>query len=121
MSPAEQAAEVYEREDCPRTFARDVELHMLNGYVFSTPHFFAMGRPVNSMCPAWQIVDPAVRFERGCDAWLVYLVAGDMRRALACFPYRLPLVGFERFNVLRWHPMDKLIARIALAKASESA
>jgi hypothetical protein len=52
MTPIEQAAAVYEREHCPRTLREDLELHLLNGYVFSTPTCFLMGRPVvREGCP----------------------------------------------------------------------
>jgi hypothetical protein len=107
MTAVELAASVYEREPCARTFQEDVEAHLLNGYVFSTPHFFVMGRVVLSSAAREDIVDPWVRFDTG-DAWLVYLMAGDMRRALAMLPHDLPRIGWERENVLRFWPLAKV-------------
>jgi len=45
-SPVERAAQVYQREECASSFQSDLEAHLLNGYVFSTPQAFAMGRPL---------------------------------------------------------------------------
>lgn len=112
MTPVEQAAKVYETEDCPRTFGEDVEAHLLCGYVFSTPTVFAMGRPVRRDVLASTIVNPYVMFPKDdCDAWLVYLVAGDLREALGYLPYPLPWIGWERGNVLRWYRTERLLAR----------
>ncbi len=106
MTPVELAAAVYLHEPCVRTFREDLEAHLLNGYVFSTPEFFAMGRVVRSDAPAEEVVDPWVRFEEG-DAWMAYLMAGDLGRALAAVPFGLPRIGWERGNVLRFWPLKR--------------
>lgn len=109
MTPAQQAAAVYRREECARTFQEDLEAHMLNGYVFNTPTFFMMGRPVARLADPKLIVNPWHKFEReACDCWLVYLYAGDLREWLRYVPYRLPWVGFERGNVLRFHRFARI-------------
>lgn len=101
MTSYQRAARVYELEPCARTFAEDVEWHLANGFVFSRPDFFVMGRPVVSQA------DPALvvglhRFPSVvCDCWHVYLHAGNMARAWDMLPWELPLVSFERGNVLR--------------------
>ena len=114
MTPFEQAAAVYEREPCARTFAADLFLHLRNGYVISSPSFFVMLRPVDSTAADSLIVDPANVFpvER-CDAWLIYLMAGDMAEAWRHFPFRLPKIGFERKNRLRYYGFQFLQERIA--------
>src|SRR5688572_25420986 len=94
-SPAELAASVYEREPCARTFREDLEAHLINGYVFSTREFFVMGRVVRSTAAPEEIVNPWVTWSDG-DAWLVYLMAGDVRKACCMLPYELPLIGWER-------------------------
>lgn len=101
MTPIEQAASVYEREPCRRTLKEDLELHLLNGYVFSTPTCFVMGRPVVREADPADIVDPAITFDgRYLDCWHVYLAAGDMREAIRFMPYPLEYMSFERKNVL---------------------
>lgn len=103
-TPVEAAAAVYEREVCARSFREDLEAHLLHGYVFSTPDFFVMLRPVDSAASYAQVTDPWVTFppERW-DAWWIYLMAGDMKKARAYFPFILPKIGFERTNKLRYH------------------
>ena len=79
MTPAEQAAAVYERETCARSFREDIEAHLLNGYVFSTPTMFIMGRAVDRLAPRELIVDPWHTFpEADRNAWLIYLAAGNV-------------------------------------------
>ncbi len=113
MTPFEQAAQVYEREPCARTFATDLFLHLRNGYVLSTPTFFVMARPVNSEAAASLVVDPAHVFTLAeCDAWLIYLMAGDMAEAWGHFPFPLPKIGFERGNRLRYYGFQFLQSRL---------
>lgn len=106
MTPYQRAARVYELEPCARTFAEDLEWHLVNGFVFSRPDFFVMGRPVVSTVATF---DPGKivglhRFPSSlCDCWHVYLMAGNVARAWDMLPWELPLVSFERGNVLRVH------------------
>lgn len=110
MTPVELAAAVYTQEPCVRTFREDLEAHLLNGYVFSTPGSFVMGRPVCSSAPRGDIVNPWVRFEKAeSDAWLVYLMAGDVAEAVGLLPYPLPRMGWERGNVLRFWLTERFL------------
>lgn len=109
MMPVEKAAEVYQREGCARTFRQDLEAHLLNGFVFSRPDFFIMGRPVISTADQALIVDPSHRFPSAeCDCWHIYLFAGNMIRAWAIMPWELPLFSFERKNELRFYPVSAI-------------
>jgi hypothetical protein len=110
MSPVELAAAVYEQEPCARTFREDLEAHLLNGYVFSTPGCFVMGRPVCRSAAREDIVNPWVKFDEGeSDAWLVYLLAGNVAEAVRLLPYPLPRMGWERGNVLRFWPAERFL------------
>jgi hypothetical protein len=111
MKPIERAMQVYQLEPCARTFGEDLRLHLLNGYVFNTPTMFLMGRPVSSDAAPRLIVDPAVSFDRP-DAWLVYLLAGDLREALDFIPYPLEKICLERLNKLRFYGFEYLTRRI---------
>ncbi len=106
MTPVELAAAVYQLEECARSFQEDLEAHLLNGYVFATPDFFVMGRVVRSSASPREIVNPWVKFEQA-DAWLIYLMAGDVEKALQMLPYDLPRIGWERSNALRFWPLGK--------------
>lgn len=97
MTPYEKAAAEHARQAGPRSFTEDVEAHMLNGFVFSTPTFFIMGRGVNRMGEPALIVNPWHAFPRsGWDCWHVYLMAGDVGAAWAILPWPLPWLSWER-------------------------
>lgn len=97
---------VYDRGDCARTFREDLEAHLLNGFVFSRPDYFAMGRPVISTAAHAEIINPWHRFPSSdCDCWHVYLFAGNIVRAFSILPWPLPLFSWERGNELRFYPV----------------
>ncbi len=104
MIPYEEAKAVYSREPCKRTFDEDVLLHLQFGFIFSTPEFFIMGRPVDSTAPAADVVNPGVSFPpESCDCWHIYLMAGNCGKAWSIMPWHLPLVSWERRNELRFY------------------
>lgn len=112
MSPAEQAAKIYQTEPCARTFFEDLEAHLWNGgYVFSTPEFFIMGRAVPSMAPVRMLVDPWNAFdEADCDTWFIYLAAGNMQRFFQCHDFvgvKKEWLAWERNNAIRWHKFNR--------------
>lgn len=113
LTPVELAALVYEQEPCARTFREDLEGHLINGYVFSTPELFLMGRAVDSSAPYEVVTDPWQVFARErCDAWLCYLAAGDLTQMPGLIPYELPKIGFERGNILRYYRYGRLTNKI---------
>jgi hypothetical protein len=106
MKPIDQARAIYEREPCSRTFDEDMALHLAHGFVFSTPSFFIMGRPVPRGAYEDQIVDPAVVFAPElCDCWHVHVLAGDASRAWSILPWPLEWLSYQRNNELRFFPM----------------
>ena len=107
-TPYELARAVYDSEPCARTFAEDLDWHLVNGFVFSRPDFFVMGRPVVSTAEPALIVGQH-RFNSGaCDCWHVYLMAGNITPAWAMLPWELPLLSFERGNELRIVPLASM-------------
>ena len=110
MSPYEKAMSVYQAEPCKRTFAQDLDLHLRYGFVFSTPEFFVMGRPVRKDAIERDLVDPGVLFKKSdCDAWMLYLVAGDMAKIVSVMPYPLPWIILERKNEVRIYPLPEMV------------
>jgi hypothetical protein len=111
-NPILEAAGVYQREPCRRTFQQDLDIHLTTGYVVSTPEYFIMARPVNSGAPQEDVVNPMHIFDNSeCDCWHIYLMAGDMKKCWDKCPddlKDLPLVSFERSNVLKFLPMDRV-------------
>ena len=122
MTPVWMAAAVYEAEPCARSFREDLEAHLQNGYVFSTPTAFVMGRPVDSGADPAQIVDPWHGFNPAeCDAWLVYLAAGNIADVLRQEPFQLTFFMWERKNVLRrFHAktVKRLCSQFSLSRPS---
>ena len=112
MTPYEQAVLVYACEPCARSFEDDLRLHMMYGYVVSTPDVFLMGRPVEKNADETLIKDPAYKFYNP-DTWLVYLAAGDMAKFFDYEPYPLPWMAWERQNVLRFHRREHVYRLLA--------
>jgi hypothetical protein len=107
ISPYDLVQDIYRNEPCARTFARDLELHLKFGYIYSSPDAFVMGRAVNRNGDPSDIVNPEFQFDL-VDAWLVYLAVGDIREFFLREPYPLPWVGWERNNVLRFYDMETI-------------
>lgn len=101
MTPVEQAAAVYDREPCVNTFREDLEAHLLNGLVFSTPTAFVMAR-YTSRESLTCALETCIH---------VHLAAGDVMEIFN-FPH-IPCewVSFERDNVLRFHRYEHLKKR----------
>jgi len=110
MTPVEIAAAVYTRESCVRTFAEDLEAHLLNGHVHSTPDYFFMARKVRKDANPADIVNPWVRHQNP-DCWMVYLYAGNIRSAFASADVRLPWVAFEKRNRLKFYTWEEIHAK----------
>jgi hypothetical protein len=117
MTPAERIHALY--SDCDRSFRGDLEQHLLNGYVFSTPEFFLMGRAVDSTASMEDINDPSLAFPRDRqDCWLVYAYAdimgssprGLVKNVLTMMPYHLPMVAWQRkrHSRLRYYQINQL-------------
>lgn len=111
MKPVEEAAEVYKREQCARTFREDLEAHLLNGMVISNREFFLMARKVDSQAEPSDIVDPWVNNFQKFNCWHLYLYAGNMSNAFGSADVRLPFVSFERRNKLKIYPWDVIFQR----------
>ena len=110
MTPAEQAASVYQREPCRRTFAEDLEAHLLNGVVHSTPDFFLMARKVRRDADHTSILDPYAKHDNP-DCWLVWLYAGNMRKAFEAADVQLTWVAFEKRNRLKFYTWEEIHKR----------
>jgi hypothetical protein len=89
------------------TFREDLEAHLLHGYVFSTPGWFVMGRPVDSTASAEAINDPWHVFPLAThDCWFIHAYAhtaqinfrGLVENVLRVMPYELPLAAWMRMR-----------------------
>jgi hypothetical protein len=107
MTPYDRARAVYASEPCARTFEEDLRLHLKFSYVYSTPDYFIMGRPVAMDSSYKDITDPLVQFSEP-DAWWVYLASGDLNSFFTIKPFDLPYVGWERGNKARFYRADRV-------------
>jgi hypothetical protein len=113
MTPYLAAAAVYEREPCARSFEHDLFLHLMHGYVISTPEVFAMVRPVRSSWGLELLRTPSETDSAG-DCWWVWLAAGDVRKLFDWLPPK-KWVAWECSNTPRFWEYDRL-RRLFLAR-----
>lgn len=94
-------------------FGLYVTMHLNDGFVFSTPEFFVMGRPVRRDADPQLIRNPAFTWKRdSADAWWIHGMAGDMSKVIAFMPWPLKWVGFERFDcICRFYDLHRLAER----------
>lgn len=111
MTPIEQAAAVYDREYCARSFSEDVEAHFSTGIVISTPTLFCLAREVWRGSLPELVLDPWVKFEGG-DCWHVYLFAGNLVELFGHCTEPKEWVAFERNNVLRFYRFQSIRRKI---------
>jgi hypothetical protein len=112
FKPVSAAMKVYETEHCPRTFEKDLELHLRHGLVYSDNDVFVAARPVYREWPKILITDPSWYTAGPGDCWHVYLCAGMMRKLFWLAPFPLPWVSFERKNRIRFYRWKDLYDRI---------
>lgn len=105
MSPYAQTAEDWAIRLREKPLRWYEEEHKLKGFVFCTPDFYIMGRPVKRDAPPEQILDVTHQFfPPACDCWYVFLMCGDVRKAWSILPYELPWLCWQRDN----DPSDEL-------------
>jgi len=122
MTPLDKVRGLYTAQS-PRTFAEDLTAHMQHGYVFSTPEYLLMIRPVWSKATQQHINDVWMVFPPHlCNAWYVYAFAlrddqglhGLVKNLLTHMPFYLPLVAWERSgHALTFFSTDKLFTKYA--------
>jgi hypothetical protein len=127
VSPREQVEQLYQQIPCVRTFAADLALHEITGYVFDLPDLFIMGRGVDRLANPHEIMDPGCLFsmeQQNC--WHIYAFAGSAKRIWAVLPYPLPWACWQRARTalgetteLRFYPARRAfrtMARVSVRK-----
>lgn len=112
MTPFEQLAAQYGQHGI--SLHQYVRLHLKSGFVFSTPEYFVMGRPVPRTVDPSLIRNPNVTFTREqSDAWWIHGMAGDMGELIRIMPWPLEWIGFERFDEFpRFYKLERLLNRV---------
>lgn len=102
MNPFEQAISSQLSDCTSADFFSALNAHFLHGFVHSDSSAFLMIRPVCTGSTREMIVDPLCQFrEESCNAWFVYLAAGDIAALFALAPYPLEFICYERFGELK--------------------
>ena len=92
-SPYDTIKAKYEASEHVEPWGFWLDWHLQNGFVFSTPVFFAMGRPVRSATGIlWKSSKDIA------DTWYIWGLAGDMSKCWSILPYELPWIAFERIR-----------------------
>lgn len=82
-----------------KTLAWYEAVHKSNGFLFATPEFYVMGRPVRKYAPLENILDVTYEFDPAtCDCWFIFQLTGDVRKAWSILPYELPWMAWVRDN-----------------------
>lgn len=102
MTPFERAISSQLPDCSSADFFSALNAHFLHGFVHSDSSNFLMARPVSATASKGQITDPHCKFpESDCNAWFVYLAAGNMAGLIELAPYPLDFICYERFGVLK--------------------
>ena len=116
MTPYQQAREIYNREECARTFEEELVAHLNNGYVINTPELFMMFRAVRRAWGEECILNPneSIAWTVGqADTWHVYAASGNPLDIFNHAPYPLPYISFERKNRLRFYSYPQMAEKLS--------
>jgi hypothetical protein len=116
----EEALALYARagETQTRTFEEDLAAFIHTGRVYITPTCVLLAKAVPStreFHEPWDTWEP-----HECDAWLVWLAAGDLAEFFQYVPYELPWLVWARRDRLRKWPYD-LARRHILQESARTA
>lgn len=101
MSPFQTAVISYQKEPQNVPFEDYLEWHFRNGFVFSTPDMFVMGRAIHITEGNEELTQSDIDgFKRWPseeqNAWYVHMFSGDLSQLFKYMPYPLPMLAFER-------------------------
>jgi hypothetical protein len=99
MSPYERTLADWAKRPRDHSLAWYEEVHKRQGFVFSTPAFYIMGRPVMKYAPIPHILDVEHVFDfEQCDTWFIFVLTGETRQAWSIMPWELPFMCWSRDN-----------------------
>lgn len=99
-APIERIKEQYRLHPQEQPFEFYLNWHLANGFVFSTPDYFVMGRAMvwaeNESWTRNRIDEFTIWAKKAENAWYVHAMAGDIKKAWGILPYPLGYICFER-------------------------
>jgi hypothetical protein len=104
-SPAQKGFDFYGEE----LFYKVLDLHLMFGYVYASPDYFVMGRPVPKTVSYEDMLDITKTYTLSeCDAWCIYFLSGDIKKVWEILPFDLPYIVFERKGSTKIYLLEKL-------------
>lgn len=113
MSPYQAIFEAYRKHRPDINFSDEMSFYLTHGFVFSTPSYFAMGKPINRLLSE-QVGFATLRAPEGSkpDCWYICAASGKIGRIWSILPYPLPWVAWTRVhdpeNELQFHSLEAL-------------
>lgn len=97
MTPYEMAIRKWESQPRDGTLEEYEGIYKRKGYLFVSPEFYVMCRPVRKYAPLNHILNDEYVFGPATsDSWYVMLMAGDMAAAIEMMPFELPWMCWVR-------------------------
>lgn len=101
MTPLDRIREFYQLHPQEDSFECYLNWHLKNGFVFSTPEFFVMGRAIHYTKGKDELNQFEIDFfkvppREFQNCWYVHAMAGDIEKVWSILPYPLGYVAFER-------------------------
>lgn len=95
MTPYEQIKVKYEAAPHDRPWGWWLEWHAVHGFIFSTPDYFVMGRPIQT---SFDFHDLALAAREQANAWYIFAFSGDLSQVWSILPFPLGWIAFERIR-----------------------
>ena len=113
MTPILQLDSLYKICFPNRSLENDLGWYLACHYVFSTPDFIVMGKPVRKDAPEEQLDDVTFVFPKEeVDTWFLYAYAGSQQDFLAYVPFSLTWIAWRRYgSPIRYWTLEQFIKR----------
>lgn len=101
MSPYLQLDLQYTKHPQKESFGWYISWHLEHGFVFSTPEYFIMGRPMHYFEKGklrQDIENLTTHPLEKANLWYIHAMAGDMNKAWDILPYPLGYIAWERLR-----------------------
>jgi len=113
MSPIDKLRSAYQRYSPHRSLEEDVGTFIRCHYLFATPHFVALGKPVKKGADKELIIQPGYVFPvSDADTWFLFAYAGRIMDLFAFIPFELRWLAWERRGAcLRYWTLEQFKQR----------
>ena len=97
MNPPDELRSLYNRFSRHRDFGSDLETFLALHYVFATPDYIVLAKPVIKGSPEADIIEPTFLFcLEQCDTWFIFACACSKKDFVAFIPFDLTWIAWQR-------------------------